>query len=136
MSKFRVAVLILALALALVAVGGCAPKLDASFDEAQVTAAAKGFIDLLNARDYDGCAALFDELMAAQFDAALLRDAVADKLDQLGAFSAYQKTVAYSAEQNGTLYAVVVLVADYEGGTVQYTVSLNKAMEVAGFYYK
>ncbi len=132
----RYCIVALFLALALVAICGCAPKLDASYDEEQVTSAATGFIDLLNARDYEGCAALFDELMAAQFDAALLRDAVADKLDELGAFSEYQKTVAYSAEQNGTLYAVVVLVAKYESGTVQYTVSLNPAMEVAGFYYK
>ncbi len=127
---------LLLLSLALLLLTGCVPALDSQYDKDTVLDTAKTFLADLNDRRYDDCADRFNGLMAAQFDAALLRDAVSDTLDQAGAFVAFKDEVATSSTEGDVTYAVVVLVAEYENRTIQYTVSLDPDLAVAGFYFK
>lgn len=127
---------LLLMTLALLFVVGCVPALDPQYDKEEVLAVAKAFLSDLNDRRYDDCADRFNELMGAQFDAALLRDAMEGTLDKAGAFLSYQQEVATSAVEGDITYALVVLVAEYENARIQYTVSLDPELAVAGFYYK
>lgn len=128
----KIALLLLALLLLV----GCTPKLDPQYDKDTVLETAKTFLCDLNDRRYDDCADRFNGLMAAQFDAALLQDVMESTLDKAGAFETYTRETAYSVTEGLTVYAVVVLKARYENGSIQYTVSLDPDMAVAGFYFK
>ena len=127
---------LLVLVLAVLLLTGCAPALDAQYNEAEVVETAKKFLAHLNAGEYDDCADCFNTLMAAQFDAELLKAAMGDTLARAGAFVGYQKVTTASATEGLITYALVVLTAEYENGTVTYTVSLDPELSVAGFFYK
>ncbi|WP_139651822.1 DUF3887 domain-containing protein [Raoultibacter phocaeensis] len=103
-------------------------------NETQLTEQTRELIDLYTARDFDAVAEKCEPLGLSAEDFAQNGDPI---LDQLGAFKDFGD-VAYlnGKAKDGTPYATVVQIANYENGPAQYTISFNEDDSISGFYIK
>lgn len=120
------AVLVLAL------VGCAGAKLPEGMDADTVRTAAETVVTQLSAQDYDSIVAGMDETMAGAVTADKLAEVWQPYADKLGNFTEFKKETI--TEKDG--YAVAVLLAAYENGSVQFTLSYDTAMLLSGFYLK
>lgn len=102
-------------------------------DEQTVTQTAQQVIDAYNARDYDAVAQMCPALGLSAEEYAQSGDGL---LDQLGAFTEYADAAFLHGETDGTQYATIVQIANFENGSAQFTVSVNQDGSVSGFYVK
>ncbi len=102
-------------------------------DEQTVTQTAHEVIDAYSSRDYDAVAQMCPALGLSADEYAANGDPL---LDQLGAFVQYGDHAFLHGESDGTSFATVVQIAEYENGQAQYTVSVNQDGSVSGFYVK
>ena len=94
---------------------------------------ARAVIDTMNALDYEGVAALYDnpEVTADIFESS------GETISAMGAFTGYGDAVYVGGKaQDGQEYATVIQVADYENGKLTFTVSFFEDGTLAGFFMK
>ncbi len=117
---------------------GCSgTKLSGDYDEEKVKTAAKEAIDHLVAGEYQECVELMGEDMQAAISAEVLASNMEAIAGQKGAFEEYKSsTVVGQKDKDGTEYAVAVIVAGFEKGSVTFTVSFDKEMKMIGFWMK
>ncbi|HAF17858.1 MAG: DUF3887 domain-containing protein [Thermacetogeniaceae bacterium] len=114
---------------------GCGQGLSNDFDEAEVKSTAQEVITMVNENDSEG----LREMSTAQMKSALTDDVLNqmyEAIGEAGAFEQVEEMKVAGATENDTEYAVVVAKAKYEKRSFTYTISFNKDMKLAGFYYK
>ena len=117
---------------------GCgSTKLSADFDEEKVKTAAQEAIGYMVAGEYEECVGLMSEEMQAAVSAEILASNMETVAGQKGAFQEYKSSsVLGQKNQEGTDYAVAVIVAAFENGNVTFTISYDKDMQMIGFWMK
>lgn len=116
---------------------GSSTKLSEHFDEETVIAEAERIVELANAEKYDEIINQnLDEDYREQFTTSMLRDAVSPLLDERGAFREFGKEVVLGQndETNDLSYAVAVIQAKYVDGNIQFTITFDEDMTLAGLY--
>lgn len=118
---------------------GCSKKLSKEFDEEAVLEEAKVIIDMVNEGETE---AIWDEKFNAKMQNALPKEewlqAIDPVMEEAGAFQEYEKEAVTGTEEpdTGEEFATAVIVAKYENGKNQYTISFNTAMQMTGFFIK
>lgn len=128
----------LLLAMSMLLLIGCSgTKLSGDFDEEKVKAAAQEAIDHLVAGEYEECVGLMSEEMQAAISAEALASNMETIIGQKGAFQEYKSSSVVGQKDNdGTEYAVAVIVAAFEKGNLTFTVSYDKEMKMSGLWMK
>lgn len=112
---------------------GCSKnKLADTFDEETVKQQALADITLAESNDFEGWQARF----APEYQSAVTEDAYTSYLGTLnekGAFKEFGKIAIIGQEQNGTNYAVAVVICKHENGDIQYTVAYDENMNLVQF---
>lgn len=112
---------------------GCSKnKLADAFDEETVKQQALADITLAEANDFAGWQARF----APEYQSAVTEDAYTaylGTLNEKGAFKEFGKIAIIGQEQNGTNYAVAVVICKHENGDIQYTVAYDENMNLVQF---
>ena len=102
-------------------------------NETEITEQVRELIELYVARDFEATAQQCEAL-------GLTAEQYAEKgnliLDKLGAFKGYGDVAYLNGIENGTPYATVVQIADFENGSAQFTISVNEDGTFSGFYIK
>lgn len=98
------------------------------YDEDEVKAKAEEVVVLANAGDYETLASMFPEELQASISAETFEAAWSEKLTECGALEEFTKEVVLGQKQKdtGEDLAVAVLVAKYENGKAQFTLSFAK----------
>lgn len=118
--------------LGLMLITGCgASKLSDKYDDEKLTTSAEEIIINLNNEKYDDIIAIMDETLKNQLSKEKLEEAWSN-FKKLGEYESISKIIF--REKDG--YAVVVAIAEYEEGKIQFTLSYNEDMELAGIYLK
>ena len=112
---------------------GCSKnKLSDVFDEETVKQQAMSDITLAESNDFAGWQARF----TPEYQSAVTEEAYTTYLDTLnekGAFKEFGKIAIIGQEQNGTNYAVAVIICKHENGDIQYTVANDENMNLVQF---
>lgn len=90
-------------------------------------------IDMMNAQDYEGIAALYNnpEVTADTFAQS------GEAVTALGAFTGYgDASYVGGKTDDGQAYGTVIQVANYEGGKLTYTISFFEDGTLAGFFVR
>jgi hypothetical protein len=113
-------------------VGGCgAKKLSSSYSEDKLKAASEAIINDFNNEKYDDVVTKFKSDLKKDLPASKLKDAWAPHKSK-GKYESISK-IAFQEKKD---YAVVIAIAKFEKGNVQFTISFNKDMELVGLYVK
>lgn len=119
---------------------GCAnTKLAQEFNKEEVVKEAEAIIDMVNEGETEE---VWDEKFSAKMQSALSKEdwlaAVDPIMKDAGAFKSYEKEAVTGTEDpdTGEKFATAVIVADYESGKNQYTITFNKSMQLTGFFVK
>ena len=116
---------------------GCGNKLSDKFDEEEVKEAAETMINQVNSGELkDVYENTFAPVMRQGIEYEQLQENLDYVFDKLGEFESYEKisVVGGQDKDTETPYAVVVLLAKYEEGKAQYTVTFDTGMKCIGFY--
>lgn len=127
--KCSILAAIAALSAFLLLLSGCTSnKLADIYDEDEVKAKAEEVVALANAGDYETLASMFPEELKASITAETFEAAWSEKLTECGEFVEFSKEVILGQKQKdtGEDLAVAVLVAKYENGKAQFTLSFAK----------
>ena len=112
---------------------GCSKnKLSDVFDEETVKQQAMSDITLAESNDFAGWQARF----TPEYQSAVTEEAYTTYLDTLnekGAFKEFGKIAIIGQEQNGSNYAVAVIICKHENGDIQYTVAYDENMNLVQF---
>ena len=125
--------------LALGMIGCSKTKLSEEFDKEKVLEEAKVVIDMVNEGETE---AIWEEKFNAKMQNALPKEnwlqAIDPVIEEAGAFEKYEKEAVTGTEEpdTGEKFATAVIVANYENGKNQYTISFNTSMQVTGFFVK
>lgn len=111
---------------------GCSAKLDENYDEKQLEEKAMEVIGYLNDEDYEKVTNMGDAKMNTPELTAKLKEAWSFVKIEFGEFVAYDDF--NYASQDGL--GVVIAVVSYENNKVQFTISFNQELELAGIYFK
>ncbi len=123
---------IMLMILCIMMLGGCgAKKLSSAYSEDKLKAASEEIIKDLNNEKYDAVVAKFNSDLKDKLSANKLEE-VWVNYKSLGKYDSISK-IAFQEKDN---YAVVVAIAKYEKGKVQFTLSFNKDMELVGIFMK
>ena len=131
--------ILLAGMLALGMIGCSKTKLSEEFEKEQVLEEAKAVIEMANDGDTE---AIWEEKFNAKMQNALPKEdwlkAIDPVMEEAGAFQKYEKEAVTGTEEadTGEKFATAVIVAKYENGKNQYTISFNTSMQVTGFFVK
>ncbi|MFR1808878.1 MAG: DUF3887 domain-containing protein [Pygmaiobacter massiliensis] len=129
----RILTICLALTMAAGLLTGCGAKpLPDGFDKETVLSAAREIVAELEDEKYDEIAAKMDATLTQAGGAEKIEEVWESYSEQLGNFKEYTEESTFG--QDG--YGVAVLVAKYEDGTAQFTISFDSEMKLAGFYVK
>lgn len=134
MKKTIAKTLLLTLALFTGLLTGCGNKneLSDAFDEETVKQQALDDIALAESDDFEGWQARF----APEYQSAVTEDAYLSYLDTLkdyGAFTEFGKIAVIGQEQDGTDYAVAIVICKHADGDIQYTVAYDSNMNLVQF---
>lgn len=132
-------VMMAAVVLLVAGLTGCTSvKLPEGFDEDAVKERAQEVIDCINTGDLEKLAGMpMLEGMEASLSPESMEAILAQYVGGRGEFVKYQAVTAVgTTDKDGTEYAVVVTVAEYENQKVTYTITFNQEMEIAGFFLK
>jgi len=123
----------------LVILSGCtSTKLAESYDENTVIERGKKVVELINTQDFDLVNAELRDDLEDQLTADQLKDAMGQKLMDAGSFVAFQSvsTLGQKSKSTGEDYATVVLVGEYENGTLVFTITMDSNLDLVGLYLK
>ena len=135
--KKRYIVVPAAMALLLGICASCAAnELPSGFDRDQVIETSEGFIDQLNAQDYESCYDQFSDLMKESMSQKKLENTFTSIFEGLGGFVRFKSVSLSSSKSLGVEYAVCIVKCQYENEAATFTISLDKDMKVGGLYIK
>ena len=119
---------------------GCAKtKLAEEFEEEKVIKEAKAVIQMINEGETE---AVWEDKFNAKMQSALTKEdwisAIDPIMEDAGEFQSYEKEAVTGTEEpdTGEEFATAVIVAEYENGKNQYTITFNKSMQLTGFFVK
>ncbi|MEG2769934.1 MAG: DUF3887 domain-containing protein [Oscillospiraceae bacterium] len=129
----------LVLVMAVAMLTGCGgSKLADCFVEKDVISTAKLAIDALNNGDYEGTVGYLKEDLQAQLPAEKLEESVKPTMEKMGAFKDYGDTAVVGSVSKDTNedFAIALISANYENGTITYTIGFDKDMQMVQFFLK
>lgn len=101
------------------------------YDEATLKSSAQKVLEQLNAGEYQAITDSVSLDLQNDLSADVIKQAWIPLYEKLGTFDAISNYII-----SGKEYAVVVVLAKYEKGTLQLTLSYNPQMELVGLYMK
>ena len=132
--KFSMYMLIISV---LFLIAGCGNSLSSAFDEELVVTQSETVINLINEKDYVSAEYMMEEAVRDKLSAQVLQDVMDPILEKAGSFVSYKSTsVKGTSSKDGTDYATCVVKAEYENGTLTYTITFDTDYKIAGFYIK
>ena len=124
---------ILCLLVLVLGVVGCSNSvLSDDYDEATLKSSAQKVLEQLNAGEYQAITDSVSLDLQNDLSADVIKQAWIQLYEKLGTFDAISNYIISGKEE----YAVVVVLAKYEKGTLQLTLSYNPQMELVGLYMK
>ena len=124
---------ILCLFVLVLGVVGCSNSvLSDDYDEATLKSSAQKVLEQLNAGEYQAITDSVSLDLQNDLSADVIKQAWIPLYEKLGTFVAISNYIISGKEE----YAVVVVLAKYEKGTLQLTLSYNPQMELVGLYMK
>lgn len=113
---------------------GCGSKnsLADVFDEETVKKQAMDDITLAQSSDFEG----WKNRFSPEVQSAVTEDAYKNylnTLDEKGTFKEFGRVAVVGQEQNGTNYAVAVVICKYENGDIKYTIAYDEQMNLIQF---
>lgn len=136
--KKRMSILFIC-ALAVCMMGCAKTKLAEEFEEEKVIEEAKAVIQMINEGETE---AVWEDKFNAKMQSALTKEdwlsAIDPIMEDTGEFQSYEKEAVTGTEEpdTGEEFATAVIVAEYENGKNQYTITFNKSMQLTGFFVK
>ena len=136
--KKRMSILFIC-ALAVCMMGCAKTKLSEEFEEEKVIEEAKAVIQMINEGETE---AVWEDKFNAKMQYALTKEdwlaAIDPIMEDAGEFQSYEKEAVTGTEEpdTGEEFATAVIVAEYENGKNQYTITFNKSMQLTGFFVK
>lgn len=124
---------ILCLLVLVLGVVGCSNSvLSDDYDESTLKSSAQKVLEQLNAGEYQAITDSVSLDLQNDLSADVIKQAWIQLYEKLGTFDAISNYIISGKEE----YAVVVVLAKYEKGTLQLTLSYNPQMELVGLYMK
>lgn len=113
-------------------------KLAEGFDAEELKKASEQVVDQVNKNDYDSFINDAGDEVAESISRAKFENEVVAYVNSKGAFQSYgkQAVIGKKYEKTGEDCGVVVMAAEYENGTIQYTISFTKEMKLNGLWLK
>lgn len=112
---------------------GCSNSvLSDDYDESTLKSSAQKVLEQLNAGEYQAITDSVSLDLQDDLSADVIKQAWIPLYEKLGTFDAISNYIIAGKEE----YAVVVVLAKYEKGTLQLTLSYNPQMELVGLYMK
>lgn len=111
---------------------GCGSSLDKSYDKDVLKEKATEVVQYLDSENYDALLAMGDANMSQPSLKDKLKEAWVPHKAGLGAFQDYD-TFDYGGKDG---MAIVVVVANYEQHKVQFTITFDKELKLAGLFFK
>lgn len=136
--KKRMSILFIC-ALAVCMMGCAKTKLAEEFEEEKVIKEAKAVIQMINEGETE---AVWEDKFNAKMQSGLTKEdwlsAIDPIMEDAGEFQSYEKEAVTGTEEpdTGEEFATAVIVAEYENGKNQYTITFNKSMQLTGFFVK
>lgn len=118
--------------IAVMFVGCGASKLSSNYSEEKLKSSVQDVIDNLNSEKYDDIVKTGSQELKEKLSTEQLKESWVKMKEKLGGFDSITKEVF--AEKDGN--AVVIVIAKYEKGSAQFTISYNKSMEMIGIFMK
>ena len=112
---------------------GCSQALDGSFNEAELLQAATVVLENLSKGKYEEITETVSQDLQTALSEEILESAWAPLGEKLGVYKGVAKTKVVGNKDKS---ATVILLADYEKGKMQLTVTYNEQMEIIGLYVK
>jgi len=106
------------------------------FERAEVEAAMKETIELLDAGDYNTLHENAVPIMKSTLNAETMENVKSQISDNWGELERYDSVYIVETVQRNTHYAVCVVTVTYENVSVTYTLSFDKDMKLAGLYIR
>lgn len=137
----RVTAILIILTMMCLTLGGCSggsTKLAEGFDEAVLKTEAEALVQAINDNNYEEFIKKADDTMKGAIPQESFESKVVEYAKSKGTFDSIDKEVVVGQkdEKSGTEFGVVVVVAKYSDGNIQYTISYDKDMNLVGFYLK
>lgn len=113
-------------------------KLAEGFDAEELKKASEQVVDQVNKNDYDSFINDAGDEVAESISQEIFENEVVAYANSKGAFQSYgkQAVIGKKYEKTGEDCGVVVMAAEYENGTIQYTISFTKEMKLNGLWLK
>jgi len=113
-------------------------KLAEIYDENIVIERAKELVEIINSQDFDSVNTELRADLQDQLTSNKMSDSIGIKLVAAGPFKKYQSisTLGQKSKSTGEDYASVVLVGEYEKGTVVFTITMDSNLDIVGIYVK
>lgn len=111
---------------------GCSQNLEASFNEESLSKAATNVVQSLNNGQYDVITQTVSDDLQEALSPEVIESAWTPLSENLGEYQGVIETQVVSNDDNAT----TIIIAEYENGKVQLTMTYNKDMELIGFYMK
>lgn len=116
----------------------CTSKLSTKFDESQVEEKAEEIAELSCTGKISEAYGMLSEMLKAQVTEDQIRAGIEGTIEPLGEFEKISGTnVSGQKDKNtGTEYAMAIVMAQFEDGKAQFTISFDTKMNCVGFYIK
>ena len=113
-------------------------KLADIYDENIIIERAKKVVEIINSQDFDSVNAELRADLQDQLTSSKMNDTIGVKIVAAGPFVKYQSisTLGQKSKSTGEDYASVVLVGEYEKGTVVFTITMDSNLDIVGIYVK
>lgn len=117
---------------------GCGQKLSDQFEEKSVKEKAETIAESAGSGKLEETYAMFGETIQASISLEQLKKSVHGVLEPLGDYKKISgtKVGGQKDKDTGTEYAVAIVMAQFENGKAQFTISFNTQMDCIGFYVK
>lgn len=112
---------------------GCgASKLSSNYNEKDLKTASENIVNFLVEGKYDDIVNMGDDELKSKLTTDMIKKAYTPLKDKLGKYKEIEKIVFQ--EKDGI--AIAVVIANYENGKAQFTLSFNTHMKMVGIYMK
>lgn len=111
---------------------GCSQTFDQSFNEEIINKASTSVIESLNQGQYGVITQIVSDELQEALSPEIIESTWSPLSENLGAYQGIVETKVVPNQDSATS----VMIADYENGQVQLTMTYNKDMELIGFYLK
>lgn len=130
--------MILAVGVLMLMMAGCTSKLSGKFEKSEVEEKAETIAELSCTGKISEAYAMLSEMLKAQVTEEQIKAGIEGTIEPLGKFEKITGTnVSGQKDKNtGTEYALAIVMAQFEDGKAQFTISFDTKMNCVGFYIK